>query len=175
MRKGVLIMGDITLQTRRRSFQSQYESSRNNVRSSRRRMGVVVRVIRVNDRSSKVLEEVSGVQPMVDEDRPSGGGSITRIVGEAACAVDECARLPWVVGCGTGDEDVRALGDEELGGVDEVCLVCEDGFGHTATKRKSVRLTQARFEFKIRTRRPSCMLWRSLHLRQGNLCARCRC
>lgn len=128
-------MSNITLQPRSRSLQRQHEASSHNIRSCRRRVRMVIGVIRIHNRGAQVLEQVRRVKPVVDEDAPGGCGGVAAVAGEAARGVDECARLPGVVRCRRGDDDVGALRGEELGGVDEVGLICEDGLCDPATNK----------------------------------------
>ena len=95
-------------------------------------MRVVVRVIAIDGRRARVLEEIRRVQAMIDERAAGGRRRRLAVAHEAVGAVDECAGFPRVVGRRGAKDYGRAFGLEESRGVFFVGGVCEDGFGNAA-------------------------------------------
>ena len=101
-------------------------------------MGVIVRVERIHGGSTQSLVRRGSRGAVVDKVHLGHRRGRLTVAHKAVRAVAVRSRLPDVVRRGGGDNHVRAFGLEEVGGIDEILRVGEDGFGNAARRRKRV-------------------------------------
>lgn len=111
-------MRDIVFQRRRRRLESKNERPCNNRSTSRASVGVVIWKVGVHHGRTGVLEKCCSIEAVVHECGASGSSGVLAVRDKAACAVDECASLPWVVWRRGRDNDVGALSFEQVCSVD---------------------------------------------------------
>ena len=114
-----------------------HERRRNDVSTLRARVRVVVRVERVHGSSTKRLEPIRDVLPVVDVARPDRVRGGLRVPDEPRRRVLEGARLPGVVGRLAAHDDVRALGLQRLARLD---LVEDEGVDGLARRGRDACL-----------------------------------
>lgn len=111
--------------------QSFYKLRGDHIRSSRTRMRMINRIIRIHNSSAQRNKSVRKILPMIDKRTrtPRIRNHILTIPRKARRSIATCARFTRIVWCRTRNDNVCAFCDQSFGGVGEICHV---GLDHHA-------------------------------------------